>query len=77
MTNYKSAISLFFFSPIVSGLAGFGVFLLILIAIKLLARLFNLFSFFSIETEDILMSLIGFAIFSVSKFIENFKEEKF
>jgi len=70
--SYKNFIS----EPIKSGLFGFSIFITILIIVKLFSYFIGSYNYFAIEITDIELSLIGFVLMFLIRFLENFKETK-
>lgn len=64
------------YSALGAGLAGFTVFFVILLAAKYVGTLFGSISSFNIQTEDILLSLIGFTLLFLIKLLENLTKQK-
>jgi hypothetical protein len=62
-----------FLEPIKSGLFGFAIFITILIIVKLFSYLIGTYDYFSLEITDIQLSLIGFVLLFLIRFLENFK----
>ncbi|PIQ10452.1 MAG: hypothetical protein COW71_02630 [Ignavibacteriales bacterium CG18_big_fil_WC_8_21_14_2_50_31_20] len=63
-----------FLEPIKSGLFGFAIFITILIIVKLFSYLIGSYNYFAIEITDVQLSLIGFVLLFLIRFLENFKE---
>ena len=63
------------YSSFKSGLFGFGIFITVLILVKLVSYLLGSYPTFEIEVSDLLLSLVGFALLFIIRFLENFKEE--
>ncbi len=69
-----SSISLFktfFIEPISNGLFGFALFFSILLLTKGLASFLNIQKGFSIDFDDVILSLIGFILLFLIKLLEN------
>ncbi|MCF8419952.1 MAG: hypothetical protein K9G63_13790 [Melioribacteraceae bacterium] len=64
----------YFIKPISSGLLGFVSFFSILVITKFLAYVLKTQPDFKIESGDIFLSLIGFVLVFLIRFLENFKE---
>jgi len=63
-----------FLEPVKSGLFGFSIFITILIIVKLFSYLIGSYNYFAIEITDVQLSLIGFVLLFLIRFLENFKE---
>ncbi len=61
--------------PTKSGLFGFSIFITILIIVKLFSYAIGTYNYFAIEITDIELSLIGFVLLFLIRFLENFKEQ--
>lgn len=61
-------------APLKSGICGFAIFITILIIVKLFSYLIGTYNYFSIEITDVQLSLIGFVLLFLIRFLENFKE---
>ncbi len=77
--NQKNNLDLnwnsFFIKPLLNGIWGFFLFLVLVIFVKFLASLVNLESPFIFKTEDLYLSGIGFVLLFLIKFLENFRIE--
>ena len=65
-----------FFEPCKSGLFGFAAFITILILVKLFSFAIGSYDYFALEITDVELSLIGFVLLFLIRFLENFKEQK-
>ncbi|MGE5409895.1 MAG: hypothetical protein ACM3MI_02970 [Clostridiales bacterium] len=63
-------------NPAKSGLFGFAVFFSFLAAIKYISVFIGNQKFFSIDIADIALSALGFVLFSLIKFLENFRDKE-
>lgn len=72
----KSTFNKLVLYPIRSGLFGFILFLIVLVITKFLGRLIGTAPKVTIDAEDFLLSVIGFVMFFLIKFLENFSSEK-
>lgn len=61
--------------PLRAGLLGFSIFLIILIVTKWISYLIGTNDNLTIDVEDVYLSVIGFILLFLIKFLENFKEE--
>lgn len=68
----KSTLFKFVLNPFRSGLLGFLLFIVVLIITKFLGKLMGTVPKVTIDAEDFLLSSIGFAMFFLIKFLENF-----
>ncbi|MCL5030356.1 MAG: hypothetical protein M1480_15200 [Bacteroidetes bacterium] len=65
----------FIFQPFRSGVFGFISFFLVLITAKYLGYLIGSHDSFQIDSDDFLLSILGFILVFLIKFLENFKEK--
>ncbi|MBU0473762.1 MAG: hypothetical protein KKF62_06320 [Bacteroidetes bacterium] len=72
--KWASSANNYLWEPIKSGIYGFAIFITILIFIKFFSYLIGSYSYFEIEITDIQLSLIGFVLLFLIRFLENFKE---
>ncbi|MCL4549643.1 MAG: hypothetical protein M1495_13850 [Bacteroidetes bacterium] len=72
----KSTFQKFVLNPIKSGLLGFLLFFVVLVITKYLGKLIGSAANVTIDPEDFLLSSIGFIMFFLIKFLENFSGEK-
>lgn len=63
-------------AAIKNGIAGFVIFFSILLFTKLLGSMIGAQYKFNLAVEDILLSVIGFVLLFLIKFLENFKPKK-
>ena len=63
----------FFIIPVRSGLYGFAAFFTILIFAKAFWFMLGYLDLFSVTTDDVILSFIGFAIIFIVRFLQNFK----
>lgn len=75
-TETSSFINKYIFKPITSGGLGFASFLFVLILTKLISVMVGTLSTFIIEFDDLLLSLIGFILLFLIRFLENFREKE-
>ena len=61
--------------PLQNGIAGFALFFLILLLSKYVATLLGSAEEFVVGIEDVILSLLGFGLFFLIKFLDNFKEK--
>ncbi len=75
-TKNSSGTRSFFLSyilfPVRSGILGFAAFFIVLTAAKYLGSLLRTSGSFKIDGEDFLLSLMGFILVFLIKFLENF-----
>jgi uncharacterized membrane protein len=71
-----TSIQNYFTEPLKSGLLGFIIFMAIFILVKLISYLIGTYELFEIEITDVELSLIGFVLFFLIRFLENFKERE-
>lgn len=76
MRARKIFYSSFVFQPVLHGVAGFFLFFSILLLIKLLAYWFGTQSSFSIGTEDVVLSFVGFILLGLIRMLDNFKSKE-
>ena len=74
----KRSISIknYLIEPLKSGLFGFSIFIAILIIVKLFSYAIGTYNYFAIEITDIQLSIIGFVLLFLIRFLENFKEHE-
>ncbi len=65
----------YFLLPVRSGLFGFSSFFVVLIISKYLGYLIGSMGVFKVDLEDVTLSLLGFVLVFLIRFLENFKEE--
>ena len=63
-------------NPIKSGIFGFSAFFSILLITKLFSYWIGTYNEFTIDLDDVLLSVIGFILVFLIKFLENFKQEE-
>ncbi|MFH1195174.1 MAG: hypothetical protein V1720_05650 [bacterium] len=73
--SLKQIFRNFILLPIKSGLFGFLTFISILIATKYFSYLVGVDANFTIEIDDVYLSLIGFVLLFLIRFLENFKPQ--
>jgi hypothetical protein len=61
-------------NPIKSGLFGFAAFFTILLVTKLFSYWIGTYSELVVDIDDVLLSIIGFILVFLIKFLENFKQ---
>ncbi|MGE5681343.1 MAG: hypothetical protein ACM34K_10740 [Bacillota bacterium] len=66
----------YLFNPLKSGLSGFALFLGFLTVIKYISVLIGSQPVFTIDIADISLSGLGFILFSLLKFLENFRDKE-
>jgi uncharacterized membrane protein len=76
MVGPKSNFSKFCLYPIRHGFLGFVIFLAVLLSTKLFAMTFGIHKYSILETEDLLLSIIGFVTFFLIRLLENFTNQK-
>jgi len=76
MRAQKSTYSSFLFQPLIHGVGGFFLFLSILLLTKLLAYWLGTQSSFSIDTEDAILSSVGFILLALIRLLDNFKSKE-
>ncbi len=72
----KNVFNKYCISPVRCGIGGFAIFLVVVVATKLLAAIFGSGSGFDLEKEDIFLSLLGFVMFFAIKILNNINEKK-
>ncbi len=70
--GFKSLLINYVLIPFRSGIFGLISFLAVLIAAKYLGFLFGSVDIFKLELEDLYLSLIGFGLVFLIKFLENY-----
>ena len=65
-----------FLEPCKSGLFGFAIFITILIVVKLFSYAIGSYDYFTLEISDVQLSLVGFVLLFLIRFLENFKEQE-
>lgn len=63
-------------NPAKSGLFGFAVFFAFLVLIKYISVVIGNQSSFFIDVADVALSGLGFVLFSLIKFLENFRDKE-
>ncbi len=76
-SKFQSALWNFFIRPFRSGIFGFISFFIVLIIAKYLGYLIGSHKSFGIDLEDAILSMLGFVLVFLIKFLENFKEKSF
>lgn len=76
MRAKKSFYYSFLFQPLLHGVGGFFLFFSILLLTKALAYWLGTQSTFSIETEDVILSLVGFILLGLIRILDNFKTKE-
>ena len=76
LVTSKSTFQKFVLNPLKSGLLGFLLFFIVLVITKSLGKLIGSVATVTIDPEDFLLSSIGFIMFFLIKFLENFSGEK-
>lgn len=76
LVTSKSTFHKFIFNPIKSGVFGFLLFFVVLLITKSAGKLIGTVPEVKIDFEDALLSSIGFIMFFLIKFLENFSGEK-
>ena len=76
LVTSKSTFQKFVLNPIKSGLLGFLLFFVVLVITKYLGKLIGSVQNVTIDPEDVVLSSIGFIMFFLIKFLENFSGEK-
>ncbi len=64
----------YFLKPVRSGLFGFSAFFTVLLISKYLGFLIGSLQSFVVDIEDVTLSLLGFFLVFLIKFLENFKD---
>ena len=64
----------FLLAPLSNGLFGFALFFTILLFTKLIAFWIGSIPVFNIDSDDILLSGIGFVLMAIIKVLENFQQ---
>lgn len=73
-TELSTILTHYVLIPLRSGIGGFIVFFLVLAVSKMLGYLAGSVNTWEIDSSDILLSLLGFFLLFLIKFLENFKE---
>ena len=73
MISFNGNKKKYFITPFWNGVVGFLIFLTVLLAVELFSNYVGNQTRFEFGTEDILLSLIGFVLFFLIKFLENMK----
>ena len=60
--------------PLANGLLGFVLFFVIILALKILSNTLDPAGTILIETEDLLLAMIGFVLLFLISFLKNFQE---
>jgi hypothetical protein len=76
MGPVKDSICKYCIHPGKCGVLGFTFFFLVIIATKFLGTVFGSTKIFTVDTEDLLLSLVGFLMFFAIKILNNFNERK-
>ena len=76
LVTSKSTFQKFVLNPLKSGLLGFLLFFIVLVITKSLGKIIGSVATVTIDPEDFLLSSIGFIMFFLIKFLENFSGEK-
>jgi hypothetical protein len=63
----------FFLQPVKSGLYGFAAFFTVLIFTKIFWYVLGFRDIFSVSTDDVALSLLGFVIVFLFRIVQNFK----
>ncbi len=63
-------------NPIKSGIFGFSAFFSILLVTKLFSYWIGTYDNFTVDLDDVILSVIGFILVFLIKFLENFKQEE-
>jgi hypothetical protein len=74
MGTLKESICKYCINPVKYGFSGFTIFFLVIIATKFLGTIFGSITKFSLDLEDIFLSMIGFVMFFFIKILNSFKE---
>lgn len=75
-TKKNSLLMNYVINPIKSGIFGFSAFFSILLVTKLFSYWIGTYDEFAIDLDDVLLSVIGFILVFLIKFLENFKQEE-
>lgn len=79
LTKQKNTYNIFvkyIFYPVRAGLIGFSMFFTAVIAAKYVGHLIHSEEFFSVDYQDALISLVGFVLVFLIRFLENFKKDE-
>ena len=76
--QYRTVFSIknYLIVPLKAGVFGFAIFITILLMVKLFSYIIGTYDYFAIELSDIELSVIGFVLLFLIRFLENFKEEE-
>ena len=77
MKSIYGSVIKYFLVPFRYGAFGFIIFFVVLLAVKILTNYVGNNQVFRVETEDILLSLVGFVLFFAIRFLEIFKTDNF
>jgi len=76
MRAKKTFYSSFLFQPLLHGLGGFFLFFSILLLTKSLAYWLGTQPTFSIDSEDFILSMVGFVLLSLIRVLDNFRSKE-
>ena len=76
MGSSKSNFCKFILNPLGKGVFGFIIFFIVLVITKSVARLVGTLPAVTIDEQDAIICSIGFIMFFLIKFLENFSGEK-
>ena len=71
---FASGFVKYFLLPFRGGLSGFAIFFSILIFTKLFAYVVGIHEIFEVDVEDVILSVIGFILMFLIRFLENFQK---
>ena len=74
--NFWKNLKTYLLNPLSLGLAGFATFFSLIICTKLFSYIFGMSDTFSLELNDVILSLTGFVFAAGSKFFEFFSNEE-
>ncbi|MFZ1292131.1 MAG: hypothetical protein WAR79_18700 [Melioribacteraceae bacterium] len=74
--NLVNNIKTYLINPLSMGLAGFTAFFSLIIFTNLFSYLFGMSDSFSLEVNDVILSLTGFVFAAGTKFLEFFSKEE-
>lgn len=72
--SFIGIVKQFVFNPVKSGLIGFTAFFSILLLTKFFSYLIGTYDEFAVDIDDVFLSIIGFILVFLIRFLENFKQ---
>lgn len=74
--EFKSFLSLYVLHPLRGGLWGFLIFFVLLLMVKYLGYFIGSQNEFLVDETDLILSMVGFILVFLIRFLENFKEKE-